>query len=121
MGLTYNPRGSTAYLYAVEVLPPRMRLIFGSTLFFVDGLVSVSAAYYFYKWKSVNVVLIVIGAFLTSAIITMNFLLPETPQFLLVRGKVDAYQLSIARLTNQSKEKNQLNALDISNLTDWRK
>ena len=52
MGLTYNPRGSTAYLYAVEVLPPKWRLFFGSTLFFIDGLVSVFAAFYFYKWKS---------------------------------------------------------------------
>ena len=71
MGLTYNPRGATAYLYAAELLPPRNRLFFGSTLFFIDGLVSVFASFYFYKWKNLNLALIVIGTFVASAVIVM--------------------------------------------------
>jgi len=91
MGTAYTPRASTVYLYAVEVLPTSYRLIFGSTLFFIDGCISVFAAFYFYTWKNQNIFIIGIGALLTGAIITMHFFLPETPQFLLVKGDVHGY------------------------------
>ena len=52
LGLTYNPRGSTVYLYSAELLPKDKRLLFGSLLFFIDGMFSVSASYYFYEFKS---------------------------------------------------------------------
>jgi MFS family permease len=52
MGLTYNPRGSTVYLYAVELLPVDTRLLFGSALFFTDGCISIFASVYFYYWKN---------------------------------------------------------------------
>lgn len=52
MGIAYSPRASTVYLYAVEILPTNYRLLFGSTLFFIDGCISVFAAFYFYTWKN---------------------------------------------------------------------
>jgi len=79
MGLTYNPRASTVYLYAVELLPSSTRLLFGSTLFFIDGCISVSAAVYFYYWKNQNLLFFVIAALLTLSIVLMHFILPETP------------------------------------------
>lgn len=51
MALSYNPRGSTSYLYALEVIPDRARLLFGTILFFFDGCFSVFTAVYFFYWK----------------------------------------------------------------------
>jgi hypothetical protein len=52
LGLTYNPRGSTAYLYGAEMLPKEKRLTFGTLLFFIDGCFSIFAAFYFYTFKN---------------------------------------------------------------------
>jgi hypothetical protein len=52
LGLTYNPRGSTAYLYGAEMLPKEKRLIFGTFLFFIDGCFSIFASFYFYTFKN---------------------------------------------------------------------
>lgn len=52
LGITYNPRGSTAYLYGAEMLPVDKRLKFGSVLFFIDGIFSIFAAFYFYYFKA---------------------------------------------------------------------
>lgn len=99
MGLTYNPRGSTVYLFAVEMIPFNSRLMFGSALFFFDGCFSVFVSFYFYYWKNQNSLLIVLGTLFTTALVVLHFFLPETPQFLLVKGDVTGYQLSIAKIT----------------------
>ena len=91
MGLSYNPRGSTSYLYALEVIPNEARLLFGTLLFFFDGCFSVFTAVYFFYWKSQNLYLIVLGAVFTLALIVMKFFLPETPAFLLMKGDINGY------------------------------
>ncbi len=79
------------YLYAVELLPVETRLLFGSALFFIDGCISVFAAFYFFYWKNQNSFIIGLGTVFTTALIVMHFFLPETPQFLLVRGNITGY------------------------------
>jgi hypothetical protein len=69
MALSYNPRGSTAYLFASELLPPRKRLLFGTSNFTIDGLFSISAAGYFYYIGDVNLLFIVVGVIFTLALL----------------------------------------------------
>lgn len=99
LGLTYNPRGSTVYLYSAELLPKDKRLLFGSLLFFIDGMFSVSASYYFYEFKSQNAFFLFIIVGFTTAWILMIVFLPETPSFLLMKGDIKGYRLSLAKVT----------------------
>jgi hypothetical protein len=71
MALSYNPRGSTAYLYATEVLPPSRRLTFGTFNFTLDGIFSITAACYFYYVGDVNSFFIVAGLIFTLALIAI--------------------------------------------------
>ena len=48
MALAYNPRSSTAFLYASEIIPPSKRILFSTFNFTLDGIFSISAACYFY-------------------------------------------------------------------------
>jgi len=91
LGLTYNPRGSTAYLYGAEMLPVDKRLLFGSLLFFIDGLFSVFASFYFYTFKNQNVFFIGICIIFVTALVIMALFLPETPSFLLMKGNIPGY------------------------------
>lgn len=118
LGLTYNPRGSTAYLYGAEMLPTEKRLKFGSLVFFCDGIVSILASLYFYTYKQLNVWFIIVLVVFTTALVLMAVLLPETPCFLLMRGDIEGYQKSLAKVTGQSPMN--IKDLDLSNITEWR-
>lgn len=52
LATSYNPRGSTAYLYGAEILPPKMRLLFNTANFLIDGCVGILATIYFYYFGS---------------------------------------------------------------------
>ena len=52
MGMTYNTRGSTAYLYGTEFLCKQSHLAFGQTLFMFVGLFQMSTGIFFYVVKS---------------------------------------------------------------------
>lgn len=99
LGITYNPRGSSAYLYGAEMLPTEKRLMFGSCVFFCDGIVSILASFYFYTYKTLSVFFVIVLTIFTSALTLMVVLLPETPCFLLMRGNIDAYHFSLAKVT----------------------
>lgn len=99
LGTSYNPRASTAYLYGAEMLPVNKRLKFGSVLFFIDGIFSICAAYYFYKFKSINTFFIAVLCCFTTAWLILAIFLPETPSFLLMRGDIPAYNKSLAKMT----------------------
>ena len=101
LGLTYNPRGSTAYLYGAEMLPTKKRLLFGQILFFADGIFSICASFYFYSIGNLNAFFIGILIAFTTALIAMQFLLPETPSFLLMKGDIAGYQHSLAIVTGE--------------------
>jgi hypothetical protein len=103
LGITYNPRGSSTYLYGAEMLPTEKRLQFGSILFFADGIVSMSSAFYFYTFKKLSVFFFVFLSIFVTALILMTFLLPETPCFLLMRGDIEGYQRSLAKVTGQKQ------------------
>lgn len=118
LGISYNPRGSSAYLYGAEMLPTEKRLNFGSILFFTDGIISMSAAFYFYTFKKLNVFFFVALSIFATALVLMTILLPETPCFLLMRGDIEGYQRSLAKVTGRKAES--VDDLDISNITEWR-
>lgn len=86
IALAYNPRASTAYLYATEVLPKRRRMLFGGTLFTFEGLFTVSVAYYFYVYRDQNTIMIGVSVACILAMIVLFFFLPESPSFLLITG-----------------------------------
>jgi MFS family permease len=99
LGLTYNPRGSTAYLYGAEMLPTNKRLLFGQVLFFADGIFSICASFYFYSVGNLNAFFAGVLVAFTTALVAMTFLLPETPSFLLMKGDIVEYQRIVALVT----------------------
>ena len=52
IGLTYNVRGSTAYLYGCEFLVSSKHLLFGQVLFGIAGMLMALTAFCFYVFKS---------------------------------------------------------------------
>ena len=52
MGLTYNTRGSTSYMYAIEFMEDKNRLIVGQTNFISQGLLQAIAGLWFYLNKN---------------------------------------------------------------------
>jgi hypothetical protein len=63
--------------------------------------------------------MIVAGAIFTGALVTLQFYLPETPAYLLTSGNIAGYYKSINTVTGQKLEL--VEALNISNITEWRK
>lgn len=104
MALAYNPRSSTAYLYAAELLPPNRRLFFGTSLFLFDGMFSVFAAFYFWKFGDMNALFIGVGVVFCIALTYMTIVMPETPSFLLAKGDVEGYQASLSFITGTPYE-----------------
>mmetsp|Transcript_67896 Transcript_67896/g.94014 ORF Transcript_67896/g.94014 Transcript_67896/m.94014 type:complete len:315 (+) Transcript_67896:458-1402(+) len=103
IALAYNPRASTSYLYATEVLPKRRRMLFGGTLFTIDGLFTISAAYYFFVVGDQNLMMILLSGTCILAMIVLFFFLPESPSFLLITGKGIEYQKSIDKLIGEQE------------------
>jgi hypothetical protein len=52
MGLTYNTRSSTSYMYAIEFMEDKNRLIVGQTNFISVGLMQGFAGLWFYLNKN---------------------------------------------------------------------
>jgi hypothetical protein len=71
LGLSYNPRCSTVYLYGAEMLPVRKRLTFGTILFLIDGSITILVPAYFYYWKNQFSLMIFAGAIFSGALITL--------------------------------------------------
>jgi len=76
------------------------------------------ASLYFYTYKQLNVFFIILLVVFTTALVLMAVLLPETPCFLLMRGDIEGYRKSLAKVTGQSPKN--IKDLDISNITEWR-
>ena len=91
MALAYNPRSSTAYLYGAEILPPRKRLMFGTSLFMLDGCFGMFASFYFYTWKDQDFFFVIVFTVFSTALIVMAVLFPETPSFCLTIGDVTGF------------------------------
>ena len=89
--LAYNPRSSTAYLYGAEILPPRKRLMFGTSLFMLDGCFGMFASFYFYTWKDQDLFFVIVLTVFSTALIVMALFLPETPSFCLIIGNVAGF------------------------------
>ena len=89
--LAYNPRSSTAYLYGAEILPPRKRLMFGTSLFMLDGCFGMFASFYFYTWKDQDFFFVIVLTVFSTALIVMALFLPETPSFCLTIGNVAGF------------------------------
>lgn len=99
MALTYNPRGSTAYLYATEVIPRTKRLSFATFHFTVDGFLSIITACYFFYIGDVNIFFAIVGIIFTIALIVIQIFVPETPSFLLATGDTEGFTASIQKFT----------------------
>jgi len=86
MALAYNPRASTSYLYATELLPKSKKMIFGSALFGIDGLFTIFSAYFFFVVRDQNAMMAILGTACLLSVITFYFFLPDSPSFLLLTG-----------------------------------
>lgn len=79
MGLTYNSRGSTAYLFGCEFLPTKKHLIYGQINFLHIGFIMVMAAIIFKTTRSQNFYFIIIALSMCVAIAWIMFVAPESP------------------------------------------
>lgn len=108
IALAYNPRASTSYLYATEVLPKRGRMFYGGMVFTIDGLFTVSAAYYFFVVRDQNLMMIILSGACVLAMILIFFFLPESPSFLLITGKGVEYQKSLDTLLGKQESSTEM-------------
>ena len=83
IGLTYNVRGSTAYLYGCEFLITSKHLLFGQILFLIAGILMALTAFCFYVFKSQVVFFFFVIVIMTLATSWMILFAPESPHFLL--------------------------------------
>lgn len=104
MGLCYNPRGSTAYLYGCEILPKPLRLYFSTVNFSLDGTITMTAPLFFYYIGDIRVFFMIMGTIFTTALLSFIFILPESPSFLLSKANIDGYQKAMVQLTGQKRE-----------------
>ena len=89
IGLTYNVRGSGAYLYACEFLPTKYHLNFGQVLFFIAGILMGLTSYCFYVFKSQEVFFLFVIIIMILSTSWVILFAPESPHFLLNKGKYD--------------------------------
>mmetsp|Transcript_5144 Transcript_5144/g.3607 ORF Transcript_5144/g.3607 Transcript_5144/m.3607 type:complete len:102 (+) Transcript_5144:426-731(+) len=101
MALSYNPRASTSYLYATEVLPQKRKMLFGSMCFCFDGLFTIFAAYFFLFVRDQNTMMMILGSSCLVALTLVLCLLPESPSFLLITGKMVKYRAAMNNLAGQ--------------------
>lgn len=79
VGLTYNPRGSVAYLYGSEFLDKESRLRFGIINFVISGLLCAFSALWFYVTKDQNLYFAIMIALLLIAMFWVAIAVPESP------------------------------------------
>jgi MFS family permease len=98
LGLSYNPRCSTAYLYGAEMLPKPLRIRFNAAVFFFDGSMTILAPVFFYYFGNQNAIFFVFALIMSVALVCFKFLLPESPSFLLSKGDFEGYRKCMARI-----------------------
>lgn len=89
MGLTYNSRGSTAYLFGCEFLPSRLHMVFGQLMFLIVGILMISSSLLFMWTKSQTLYFIVLSSLMLVAIAWVAFFAPESPHFLLSKERYE--------------------------------
>lgn len=82
VGLTYNPRGSVAYLYGTEFLGKKQKLNFGQMNFILSGIIHGLSALWFYTIKDQNLYFMIIAILLLIAMLWILIFVPESPLFL---------------------------------------
>lgn len=82
IGLTYNPRGSVAYLYGAEFLEKKEKLKFGAYNFTLSGVLQFLSAVWFYYLKNQDSYFVIMILMMTASIVWVHFFVPESPVFL---------------------------------------
>lgn len=98
LGLSYNPRSSTAYLYGAEMLPKNLRIRFNAALFFLDGTTTILVPVFFYYFGNQNTIFLVFSLIISFALVCLKFVLPESPSFLLSKGDFEGYRKCMAKM-----------------------
>lgn len=79
VGLTYNPRGSVAYLYGSEFLDKESRFIFGMFNFVISGILCGLSALWFYVTKDQNLYFLILIILILIAMFWVAIAVPESP------------------------------------------
>lgn len=82
IGLTYNTRGSTAYLYGTEFLPSSYHLLFGQATFIGAGSSAALSGLYFYLFKSQTLYFVILILAISLSLFWTIIFAPESPIFL---------------------------------------
>lgn len=96
MGLTYNSRGSTSYLFGCEFLQKKQQLFFCQVNFCLIGVSQIIAALIFKVTRSQDLWFMFLLVSITLAIAWVTFFAPESPLFLLSKRRFDDLEKSLS-------------------------
>lgn len=100
IGLSYNTRGSTAYIYGTEWLPSSYHLVFGQATFIGTGLSAAASGLFFYWNKSQTIYFIVIIVCMGLSLLWTIVFAPESPLFLYESDRFDELKLAFEKVQN---------------------
>jgi MFS family permease len=98
MGLTYNSRGSTAYIFGCEFLHSSKHMLFGQSMFFLVGILMIASSLIFMVSKDQNIYFIFLIVMMLIAIMWIALFAPESPQFLLSKHRYEDLADTLTRV-----------------------
>lgn len=101
VALFYNPRCSTSFLFANEMIPAKYRLLFNNIVFTSDGIISILTGYYYYKIGDQFLTFKITITLFVISLLCIYLVMPETPSFLLTKGRNEEYINSIQTVTGK--------------------
>jgi MFS family permease len=98
MGLTYNCRANTAYIFATEFIHKKNHMTFAIWIFILFGTIQFLTGFYFLHFKDQTTFVFIIIVVLTLCNVWVAVVAKESPHFLLEKNKIDQLHDCIGRV-----------------------
>ena len=95
-GLTYAPRASLTYVWALELTTRDSESHYSMLSMLFDSMCLLVLGLYFLAFHSMAVLLYLVCAVQTVAIVLMVLYIPESPSFLYEKGDFEGFLQSVA-------------------------
>ena len=103
-GMNNSIRTNIGYVYLMEMMPKKWRTGVTSGLFIFETFIYVLATFYFWKisvhWQGI----VIIGYVCQVICVGTMFLLPESPQYLIKKGKLDQAREALEKVAKWNKK-----------------